>query len=922
MSKKPNHYLSLLLNKKVTIILFLVFLALLIPTQPADALIGIDVFSFFSSALEGIEELSEVSTQFIQAMFLLFVVSSGFLMISAYLLQWVIVDFPIGLQNVLVQKGWTFTLSLANLSFIIIFVIIALSFILKRDTFQTKKTLINLVLVALLINFSLVMIGGMLDIAQIFYNTILGDGTNLVLDSISGLMGGVGGTIASLMGFILALLAAYSIPIIAPAAQVGTVALVFSTVFAPTIAHWILQISLNFIIGGIYFLYFFYFACRIFVIWFLAVLAPLAFISLILPQTKQYWKEWFDHLTEWIGVGLLLLFYLVLGIKLLPTALPLYPVQMSFFPFSFMGLGKAVFYYFGFIVYASVGLFLASRNLPKLVTSLSSTFGTIAKRVYSYAGKPIGQAYTAWIDQEQKTRKEEGKWGQLSGLGKVKRLTATIATGYPIARWALRVAGTSPKAIHTKNMENAEKRLEKQYGDDFKGLADGFGQLGPMGKAAAIHRLQEIGGEEALDELTPQQLKQGVKFAHQFSSDWVKDVVKHKPDFVKQGSEIFVQEAFNQYAKEIKEEDRDYKENYEELIKEGVAAEQAKQKAIAKTIFDRAVTDIRTSDIKDVDRTRLIGEENEDLRRAWLERFGPEYWNQIAMHFDQEVMDDFMKTANEMGAEELAKKNPRTFRYFSAIGQDRWGWSPIMDKDGKAITQKEKITEFIRGVREAEDKIKKSEMFSPQRMREQFLNLSKVEDSWLKGAKETLEKVASPKSLRQSINAAIRRGDPEDLVKLLEEQFDQAVKFESKSGLNIENNLKAIEAELTKRVAWKKTIEKPSLLPRITKEMPKELKTGIRRQRMYVVNIKKATERLKTIEKNINILEETGGDAQFIEDRKQELVNTQQSINQLKERLDEIKEEIKPMMEEEKARQKERAELEKTKKAYKELKKK
>lgn len=921
MFKKPNHYLSLLLNKKVTIILFLVFLALLVPTQSANAQF-VEVFSFFNSILGGVEELSEVSTQFIQAMFLLFVVSSAFLMISAHLLQWVILDFPIGLKNALVQKGWAFTLSLANLSFIIVFVIIALSFILKRDNLQTKKTLINLVLVALLINFSLVMIGGMLDIAQIFYNTILGDSTNLVLDSISGLMGGIGGTIASLMGFVLALLVVYAIPILAPAAQVGTVALVFSTAFAPTIAHWILQISFNFIIGGIYFLYFFYFACRVFVIWFLAILSPLAFISLILPETKKYWKEWFDHLTEWIGVGLLLLFYLVLGIKLLPEVLPAYPVEMSFPPFSFMRLGKAIFYYFGFTVYAAIGLFLAARNLPKLVGSLSSTFGTVAKRVYSYAGKPIGRAYTAWMDQEQKTREEEGKWDELSGLGKVKRLTATIATGYPIARWALRVAGTSPKAIHTKNMENAEKRLKEKYEGDFKGLAADFGQLDPMGKAAAIHRLQAIEGEEALDELTPQQLKQGVKFAHQFSSDWVEDIVKHKPDLVKQGSEIFVQEAFNQYAKEIKEEDRDYKENYEKLIKDGASTEQAKQKAIAKTIFDRAVTDIRTSGIKDVDRTRLIGEENEDLRRAWLERFGPEYWNQIAIHFDQEVMDDFMKTANEMGAEELAKKNPRTFRYFSAIGQERWGWSPIMDKDGKAITDKQEITKFIRGVKKEEDEIKESEMFSPQRMREQFLNLSKTEDRWLEGAKKTLEKVASPKSLRQSINAAIRRGDPEELVKLLEEQLDQAVKFESESGLNIEDDLKTIEAELTKRVAWKKTIEKPSLLPRITKEMPKELKTGIRRQRMYVINIKKATERLKTLEKNINILEETGGDAQFIEDRKQELINTQQSINQLKERLDEIKEEIKPMMEEEKVRQKEKAELRKTEKAYKELKKK
>ncbi len=675
MFEKPNHYLSLLLNKKSTIILFLVFFALLIPTQSVNAII--DPFSFFDTQLEGIGELSEISIQFIEMMFLLFVVSSAFLMISAYLLQWVIVDFPIGLQNVFVQKGWTFTLSLANLSFIIIFVIIALSFILKRDTVQTKKTLTKLVLVALLINFSLVMIGGMLDIAQIFYNTILGDGTDLMRDSISGLMGGAAGTITNLMGFISALLIASAIPFFAPAAQVSTVALVFSTTFAPTIAHLIIQISLNFIIGGIYFIYFFYFICRVFVIWFLAVLSPLAFISLIMTQTEKYWREWFDHLTEWIGVGLLLLFYLVLGIKLLPTALPAYPgVAMNFPPFSFMSIGKAIVYYVSFIVYASIGLFLAARNLPKLVTSLTSTFGTIAKRVYSYAGKPIGRAYTAWMDQEEKTRKEEGKWGELSGLGKVKRLTSTIATGYPLARWALRAAGTSPGAIHTKNMEATEERLKKQYGDDFEGLAADFGQLGPMRKAAATHRLQAIKGSKALDELTPQQLEQGIKFAHQFSPDWVKDIAKHKIELIDKDLEDpsgignIIRQVFVSKGKD---------DNYvKELVDLGIEEPKAIRKAAMKAAIGKPDDIIDYSDeiLKDSDfhEAILLKSNYQQYIRKAGEKGGQPVINEIRKTYDAMLEDE------KFGAR-FFEKNNRGILYnrnaaFMSI------WPPVNEING------------------------------------------------------------------------------------------------------------------------------------------------------------------------------------------------------------------------------------------------
>lgn len=211
MLKQLKNCLSRIKISKLSLILIFLFVGfiLLLPLKPAQALIGIDIFSYFTSALEGIEELSEIPTQFIQIMLLLFIVSTGFLSASAALLQQTI-NMPINIiGNVFVQNGWAFSLSLANLFFILMFVFIALSFILKQDTQETKKTLTKLIWVALLVNFSLVFVAISCDIARFFYNTVLGENTNLVVGSIQGLMNGAEGVIRKLISMVLLWAVAY-----------------------------------------------------------------------------------------------------------------------------------------------------------------------------------------------------------------------------------------------------------------------------------------------------------------------------------------------------------------------------------------------------------------------------------------------------------------------------------------------------------------------------------------------------------------------------------------------------------------------------------------------------------------------------------------------------------------------------------------
>ena len=73
----------------------------------------------------------------------------------------------------IVDLGWTFSRDFVNMLFILILVFIGLATILRIESYQLKKTLPSLLLIALLVNFSLVLVGFVVDISNILTNFFL-----------------------------------------------------------------------------------------------------------------------------------------------------------------------------------------------------------------------------------------------------------------------------------------------------------------------------------------------------------------------------------------------------------------------------------------------------------------------------------------------------------------------------------------------------------------------------------------------------------------------------------------------------------------------------------------------------------------------------------------------------------------------------
>jgi len=287
------------------------------------ALPGTGLFDYSKKMFMAIDDKFGFYVAVLGSILIIYAIIAVLLLIVSSLLDWVIVNQMswISFDEPLVSIGYAFTSGLANMLLILILLVIAFAIILKIENFEIKKVLPRLIIVALLLNFSLVFMGVIIDISHIIFNTFLGEETSLVSQT----MGGIFGELLSVIGNIIiqfsAIAAASLLPIIGPLKQIAVVG-VFLGTFLPTFFVYILQILVGVILILTLFPLLIVFVIRVFIIQILAVLSPLAFLCLILPQTKQYWDMWLKHFLNWTILGVAVFFLLAIGLRAFDQMMP------------------------------------------------------------------------------------------------------------------------------------------------------------------------------------------------------------------------------------------------------------------------------------------------------------------------------------------------------------------------------------------------------------------------------------------------------------------------------------------------------------------------------------------------------------------------------------------------------------------------
>jgi len=259
-------------NKKrliLTLILIGLVLAVLLIPQIGRAV----------AAKESTDLVSTAIANVFGAIASLIVAVLGFFSILVIKMIIVVASYNSFIQAPAVNLGWTLVRDICNMFFILILLIIAFSTALGYEKFHYSKTLAPLLVAAVLINFSKLICGLLIDFSQI-----------IMLAFVSSFAGAGGANFTNLVGFTSffegGALGAQSTGL-AWQATIGYVMAVILTLIFLVVLLAMLAILV----------------VRIVTLWFLVVLSPFVFFAQAVPTAQRYASQWWEEFGKQLMVG-------------------------------------------------------------------------------------------------------------------------------------------------------------------------------------------------------------------------------------------------------------------------------------------------------------------------------------------------------------------------------------------------------------------------------------------------------------------------------------------------------------------------------------------------------------------------------------------------------------------------------------------
>lgn len=239
--------------------------------------------------------------------------------LSSVMYQQSITDADGTVTDTLVGTGWKLVRDFANIFFILILVYLSITIILGIENAHAKKSIATVVVVALLINFSLLFCQLVLDssniLARVFYNQIKVTGT---LDS------GISATDLAEVGLSEALTEGFKVQSIIGDPKTLAALNADSSRFGANAMYFLIFVMatvVNLAAAWVFFTVGIQFALRIVQIWFSMIFAPFAFFSNTnhsLQHLKTFgWTSWLKNFLCWCFFAPLFLFFVFLIMQLI-----------------------------------------------------------------------------------------------------------------------------------------------------------------------------------------------------------------------------------------------------------------------------------------------------------------------------------------------------------------------------------------------------------------------------------------------------------------------------------------------------------------------------------------------------------------------------------------------------------------------------
>lgn len=234
-------------------------------------------------------------------------------------------------NNPFIKAGLDVTMPLANMAFILIFVTIAIATILGIESYGVKKILPVLIIVALLVNFAPVLVGFMVDAANVIvayfikgidFSELVTPNTEMLAHFFKAIARSFHTTMAGATPVAWLKYALVGSCVGDPGCSelrpgekwndgkndptdFFGIMLPFLYLIGVSLAMLLASLSIVIMTG--------LFIARNLAIWLLVILAPIAFAAYVLPSTKNVFKKWWTQLLQWAFIGVTACFFLYLA---------------------------------------------------------------------------------------------------------------------------------------------------------------------------------------------------------------------------------------------------------------------------------------------------------------------------------------------------------------------------------------------------------------------------------------------------------------------------------------------------------------------------------------------------------------------------------------------------------------------------------
>lgn len=358
------------------------------------------------------------------------------------------------LQSNVVKIGWTVTRDIANLGFVLAIILIALATILRIESYAMKSTLWKLIVAALLINFSLVIAGLVIDLGgtltQFFINKATNNNPVQLADSLANsfqiqqilipkdegaLQGIVSGLVNNLSGLTTMVASSFFVAILTMLSAISMAGL--------AVMFFIRYIHLTILL----------------------ILMPLAWLAWIFPNFEGKWKEWWSTFMQWVFFGPMASFAIYLAIAIAkggPTSQALggaqtYGGTLDTLGLTIKNLGGIIAQMAAVIGILTGGLMAANKMAGEsanfAVKAAGAVKGAMTTGLLSRAGRRVGRwAKTAGSTpgDTNKDKPPKESW--------VNRAANTLSGKPGFRGIGARLAGFG--ASSKKDVEDYQKELE------------------------------------------------------------------------------------------------------------------------------------------------------------------------------------------------------------------------------------------------------------------------------------------------------------------------------------------------------------------------------------------------------------------------------------------------------------------------------